>query len=154
MTHCQACSADVHPSVGIEGGVVVEHCPNCGSCISKRDRGGNAVNQASVHPDVAVSMVAERPRVAQRSASQTVAVAAPTTRPVLAPNIAQPLDILGMARARLAALDVELARLEGLKKERKQLAAMLRAADAKTESKQFGEKWGDYGSPPGIGDAE
>jgi hypothetical protein len=100
---------------------MVPSCPACGH----------------EHSDVQANDMADTPIAPEerRAGSVTPLFKRPVaSSPTLSPAPAEPVDVLGIVRTRIAFLDTELARNAGYLAERKQLARMLAAAE-KTKTK-------------------
>lgn len=109
--HCDVCNKDVHPSIDIsESGAPVYQCPSC-----MRPMGSALATKQTVasHADIIAGKI------------DTHAV-----QFIREPKPKAGNDLLEAARARLKELDAELARLEGLQRVRRRIAAMIAAAEA------------------------
>ncbi len=108
MAFCLKCDAEKHPVSTFTAKGIVEACPTCESVFAR------------------VDPAAPPPPVAQ--APQAVVASLPATR---APSVAavDVLSIVGMARARLAVVEAEIAARDGYIAEREQLRKILAAVE-------------------------
>jgi hypothetical protein len=108
MTHCHRCDVDVDLVSTLTDRGVMLACPKC-----EAPHGRPGADGASV------------PTAAPSRRAAAIAPSAPSVR------LTSGDDVVEAVRARLAAIDVELERADGLRRERRTLAAMLRAAEKK-----------------------
>lgn len=108
--HCFRCEADVYPSQDMQAnGRVLDVCPKCASAF------GEAVKSSG-------ESVAPR---AEPAPTQPLSVSARA-----APASLSPVDIVQLARGRLAAIETALANHDALLSEAAQLRRMVAAAEA------------------------
>lgn len=125
--YCQVCEGECQPVLDMESsGRVVQQCPKCTAVLGVVSR-DNPVPPAKIThngqaADLAAVDAGKRP--VAHGGGQVVAL----------PN---PMDIVASARERLAAIRLELRKLETLQREEKKLQAMVDAADAFDTPTQF-----------------
>jgi hypothetical protein len=111
--------------------------PRAGITIPSLPRASNGVEYVGYEPgqrppDVRIEVAKDEPdEVVPEPGPTLVLVPQAETARAQVP-LASAAAILDSAKARLATLDMEIARLEGCKVERKLLAAMVAAAEGKT----------------------
>jgi hypothetical protein len=107
VIHCHRCDVDVDLVSTLTPAGVMLACPKC---EAPHGRPGDAESVPAAAPS-------------RRAAA--IAPSAPSVR------LTSGDDVVEAVRARLAAIDVEIERADALRRERKTLAAMLRAAEKK-----------------------
>lgn len=127
-----------------KAGQLCQQCPECqtqfGAALSKPQADTSGGTRETIRPSPTVSLdggdgvnASWLRGDARRAPLLATTNAPPQAQARVAPGMRTasltPGDIINQVRARVADLDMELARLDGLKIERKQLQSMLRVAD-------------------------